>query len=108
MAAISDVTDSTFEKEVIKSDRPVLVDFWAEWCAPCRALAPVVKEIADEYGDRIRILKMDIDANPTTPARYSVRAVPTLLLFRNGQVADQLVGAVPKARIVEKIERLGA
>ncbi len=104
--AISDVTDATFEEEVIKSDRPVLVDFWAEWCAPCRMLAPVVQEIAEELGDRIRVYKLDLDTNPQTPARYNVRAVPTLLFFRNGEVADQLVGAVPKARIVEKLEQL--
>ena len=104
--AISDVTDATFEQEVIKSDRPVLVDFWAEWCAPCRMLAPVVQEIAEELGDRIRVYKLDLDTNPQTPARYNVRAVPTLLFFRNGEVADQLVGAVPKARIVEKLEQL--
>jgi thioredoxin 1 len=104
--AISDVTDSQFEEEVIKSDRPVLVDFWAEWCAPCRMLAPVVKEIAEEFGDRVRVFKMDLDANPQTPHRYNVRAVPTLLFFKNGEVADQLVGAVPKARIVEKLQGL--
>ncbi len=104
--AISDVTDAQFEEEVIKSDRPVLVDFWAEWCAPCRMLAPVVKEIADEFGDRIRVYKMDLDANPQTPQRYNVRAVPTLLLFKSGEVADQLVGAVPKARIVEKLKAI--
>ncbi len=104
--AISDVTDAQFEEEVIKSDRPVLVDFWAEWCAPCRMLAPVVKEIAEEFGDRIRVYKMDLDANPQTPQRYNVRAVPTLLFFKSGEVADQLVGAVPKARIVEKLNSL--
>ncbi len=104
--AISDLTDAQFEEEVIKSDRPVLVDFWAEWCAPCRMLAPVVKEIADEFGDRIRVYKMDLDANPQTPQRYNVRAVPTLLFFKSGEVADQLVGAVPKARIVEKLQSL--
>ncbi len=104
--AISDLTDAQFEEEVIKSDRPVLVDFWAEWCAPCRMLAPVVKEIAEEFGDRIRVYKMDLDANPQTPQRYNVRAVPTLLFFKNGEVSDQLVGAVPKARIVEKLNSL--
>ncbi len=104
--AISDLTDAQFEEEVIKSDRPVLVDFWAEWCAPCRMLAPVVKEIAEEFGDRIRVYKMDLDANPQTPQRYNVRAVPTLLFFKSGEVADQLVGAVPKARIVEKLKAI--
>lgn len=106
MATISDVTDSTFEQDVLKSDRPVLVDFWAEWCAPCRMLAPVVKEIAEEFGDRIRVCKLDVDSNPSTAARYNIRSIPSILFFQGGQVADQVVGAVPKARIVEKLEAL--
>jgi thioredoxin 1 len=106
VATISDVTDTSFEEDVLKSDRPVLVDFWAEWCAPCKMIAPVVKEIADEYGDRLRVVKVDVDANPDTAAKFSIRSIPTLLLFRNGQVVDQLVGAVPKSRIVEKVEQV--
>ena len=106
MATISDVTDTSFDEDVLKSDRPVLVDFWAEWCAPCKMIAPVVKEIADDYGDRLRVVKMDVDANPNTAAKFSIRSIPTLLLFQNGQVVDQLVGAVSKDRIVEKVERL--
>jgi thioredoxin 1 len=106
VATISDVTDSTFEQDVLKSDRPVLVDFWAEWCAPCRMLAPVVKEIAEEYGDRIRVCKLDVDANPNTAAQYNIRSIPSILFFQDGQVADQVVGAVPKARLVERLEAL--
>jgi thioredoxin 1 len=106
VATISDVTDSTFEQDVLKSDRPVLVDFWAEWCAPCRMLAPVVKEIAEEYGDRIRVCKLDVDANPNTAARYNIRSIPSILFFQDGQVSDQVVGAVPKARLVERLEAL--
>jgi thioredoxin 1 len=106
VAAVSDVTDSTFEQDVLKSDRPVLVDFWAEWCAPCRMLAPVVKEIAEEYGDRIRVYKLDVDANPSTAAQYNIRSIPSILFFQGGKVADQVVGAVPKARLVERLEAL--
>ncbi len=106
MAAISDVTDASFEEEVLKSDQPVLVDFWAEWCAPCRMLAPLVKEIAEEFDGKIRVVKMDVDANPGTAAKFSIRSIPTILFFRNGQVADQLVGAVPKDRIIQKVESL--
>jgi thioredoxin 1 len=106
VATILDVTDVSFEKEVLKSDRPVLVDFWAEWCAPCRMLAPIVKEVAEEFAGELRVAKVDVDASPDTAARFGIRSIPTLLLFRQGQVVDQLVGAVPKARIVERIRRL--
>ena len=108
MATIPDATDANFEELVLKSDRTVLVDFWAEWCGPCRALAPVVKEIADEYEDRLLVVKLDVDANPQSASRYEVRSIPMLLLFRKGQGADQIVGAVPKARIVERVEQLSA
>jgi thioredoxin 1 len=104
VARILDVTDQSFEAEVLKSATPVLVDFWAEWCQPCRALAPVVKEIAEEYGDRITVAKLDIDASPATPASFSVRSIPTLLFFKNGQVVDSLVGAAPKLQVQEKVE----
>jgi thioredoxin 1 len=104
VAKILDVTDATFEAEVLKSQTPVLVDFWAEWCAPCRALAPVVKEIADQYGERLVVAKLDVDSSPATAAGFSVRSIPTLLFFKNGEVVDSLVGAAPKRQVEEKVE----
>jgi len=84
---------------------PALVDFWASWCAPCRAIAPIVDEMANEYSGRIRVTKMNVDDNPATPGRYGVRGIPTLILFKGGKVVDQLVGAVPKSQIKELIEK---
>lgn len=106
MAEITDVSDSTFETEVLKSDTPVLVDFWAEWCAPCRAIAPIVKELASEYEGRVKVVKMDIDASPQTPGTYGIRSIPTILAFRNGQVVGQLQGARPKAAFEEMLQGL--
>jgi thioredoxin 1 len=97
MAEVVDVTDQSFEAEVLQSDKPVIVDFWAEWCAPCRQIAPIVKELADRYGDQVKIVKMDIDAHPKTPGTYGVRAIPTILAFKGGQVVEQIQGARPKA-----------
>ncbi|OGP20488.1 MAG: thioredoxin [Deltaproteobacteria bacterium GWA2_55_10] len=102
---ITNVTDSTFETMVLKSEVPALVDFWASWCAPCRAIAPIVDEMANEYSGRIRVTKMNVDDNPATPGRYGVRGIPTLILFKGGKVVDQLVGAVPKSQIKELIEK---
>jgi len=102
---ITNVTDSTFETMVLKSEVPALVDFWASWCAPCRAIAPIVDEMAQEYSGRIRVTKMNVDDNPATPGRYGVRGIPTLILFKGGKVVDQLVGAVPKNQIKELIEK---
>jgi thioredoxin 1 len=99
---VASVTDEAFQKEVLSSSEPTLVDFWASWCAPCRALAPVVEELAAAYQGRIRFRKLDIDGNPQTPTQYGVRGIPTLILFRNGQIVDQVVGAVPRDQI-EKI-----
>jgi thioredoxin 1 len=106
VAKVLDVTDATFEQEVLKSELPVLVDFWAEWCAPCRALAPVVKDIAASYDGRLRVVKLDVDSSPAAPARFQVRAMPTLLFFKNGQVVDSIVGAVPKQKIEAKLSTL--
>ncbi len=106
MNNILDVTDATFEEQVLKSEAPVLVDFWAEWCAPCRALAPVIEELATEYGERLRVVKVDVDANPTTAAKLQVRAMPTLLFIKNGQVTDSVVGTQPKRKLSEHIDRL--
>jgi thioredoxin 1 len=98
------VTDSNFESEVLKSDKPVLVDFWAPWCGPCRAIAPIVDELADEYAGRLKVVKMNVDDNPMTPARYGVRGIPNLLIIRGGQVKEQIVGAVPKAHLVRALQ----
>lgn len=106
MAKVLDVTDGDFEEQVLKSETPVLVDFWAEWCAPCRALAPMVKELADDYADRVRVCKLDADSSPKTAAQYGVRALPTLLFFKDGSVVDSIVGAVPKHQLKGKLEQL--
>ena len=100
---VSEVNDSTFEKEVLQSEQPVLVDFWAAWCGPCRALAPVVDEVASGYQGKLKVMKMDVDANNQTPARYGIRGIPALLLFKDGKVAEQIVGFVPKDTIDKTI-----
>jgi thioredoxin 1 len=101
-----EVTDANFDAEVAKSSLPVLVDFWATWCGPCRAIAPHLDAIAQAYAGRLRIGKCDIDRNQAIPTQFEVRAVPTLLLFKNGQVAGQLVGAVPRVRIEDLINKV--
>jgi len=98
------VTDANFEAEVLKSDKPVLIDFWAPWCGPCRAIAPIVDELAGEYDGRLKVVKINVDDNPQTPARYGVRGIPNLLIVKGGQVKDQIVGAVPKAHLVRAVE----
>ncbi len=102
---IATFTDQTFQTDVLESKVPVLVDFWAVWCGPCRAVAPAVEEIAKQYGDKIKVGKLDVDAQPNVPQRYGIMSIPTLLLFKNGQVADQIVGAVPKAHIEKMVQR---
>lgn len=106
MAEIVEVTDQNFESEVLNSDKPVIVDFWAEWCAPCKQIAPVIKDLAEVYGDRVKIAKMDIDSNPNTPGQYGIRAIPTILSFKDGKVVDQLQGARPKADFEAAIKKL--
>lgn len=106
MADIVDVTDQTFEAEVLNSDTPAIIDFWAEWCAPCRAIAPIVKDLADQYGEKVKIVKMNIDENPSTPAKYQVRAIPTVLAFRNGEVVEMLQGARPKGDFEQMVQKL--
>ena len=106
MAEIADVTDQNFQSEVLDSDLPVVVDFWAEWCAPCRQIAPIVKELAASYAGRVKIVKMNIDENPAAPGRYGVRAIPTLLAFQGGQVVEQMQGARPKAALEEMVRKL--
>jgi len=97
--AIFEVTDANFDQEVLKSETPVLVDFWATWCGPCRALAPIVDDIAAGYSGKVKVVKMDVDKNPATPNRYNVRGIPTLLIFKSGQLQEQIVGYVPKETI---------
>jgi thioredoxin 1 len=100
-----DVTDANFQTEVVQSKLPVLVDFWATWCGPCRAIAPHLDALAQSYAGKIRVGKCDIDHNPGVPTQFEIRSVPTLLLFKNGQVSGQLVGAVPRARIEDLISK---
>ncbi len=95
------VSDDSFEADVLKSGRPVLVDFWAEWCGPCKQIGPALEEIAAEMGDRVQVVKLNIDDNPMTPGRYGVRGIPTLMVFKDGKVASTKVGAMPKSKIVE-------
>ena len=98
--------DDTFDREVLESDKPVLVDVWAEWCAPCRALAPIVQELADEYEGSVTVGKLDADANTLIPTRYGIQAIPALLLFQDGEVVQRFVGLVPKDQIAEALDRL--
>ncbi len=104
MSQILKVTDQNFSSEVLQSDLPVLVDFWAEWCGPCRAIAPIVEEIAKEYDGRVKVAKLNVDDNPQTAQNYRVMSIPTLLLFKGGKIAGHVVGALPKARLTAFIE----
>jgi thioredoxin 1 len=104
--AVIEVSDATFDQEVLQSDQPVLVDFWAAWCGPCKALGPTVDEIATQYAGKVKVAKMDVDRNPSTPGRFGIRGIPALLFFKGGKVADQIVGYVPKDTIEKSIARL--
>lgn len=99
MSEILHTTDGTFEDDVLKSDLPVLVDYWAEWCGPCKVIAPVLEEIAEEYDGRMKVCKLDIDSNESTPPRYGIRGIPTLMLFKNGNVEATKVGALSKSQL---------
>ena len=98
--ATTKVSDDSFDADVLKSGRPVLVDFWAEWCGPCKQIGPALEEIAAEMGDRVQVVKLNIDDNPMTPGKYGVRGIPTLMVFKDGKVASTKVGAMPKSKIV--------
>jgi thioredoxin 1 len=100
------VGDSDFDQQILKASVPALVDFWAAWCGPCRAVGPVVEELATEYAGKVKVAKLNVDDNKETPARYGVRGIPTLILFKDGQVVDQIVGAVPKGRIKELLDKV--
>ena len=106
MAKPVEITDTNFEQEVLKSNVPVLIDFWAVWCGPCRVIAPVVEEIAGEYEGKLKVGKLDVDNNPQVAVKYGIRSIPTLLIFNNGEVSDQMIGALPKAQIVDRVERV--
>jgi thioredoxin 1 len=105
MGKYIEVTDGNFENEVLKSDLPVLVDFWAIWCAPCRIIAHIMEELAEEREGLLKVAKMDVDNNPNTPMKFGIRSIPTLLLFKNGEIVDQVVGAVPKAMLESKLDK---
>ncbi len=100
------ITDANFDEIVLKSDKPVLLDFWAEWCGPCRMVAPFVEEMAEEFDGKAIIGKVDVDSNPGVASRFGIRNIPTILFFKNGEIADKQVGAVPKASLVAKLEAL--
>jgi thioredoxin 1 len=103
---VTSIGDGDFQKEVLESSQPVLVDFWATWCGPCRAIAPVVEELASQYKGKIKFSKMDIDEHQATPQQFGIRSIPTLLLFKDGKVVQQIVGAVPKAKLEEALRKV--
>jgi thioredoxin 1 len=106
MSDVQNITDDTFQGEVLQATTPVLIDFWAPWCGPCRTIGPVVEELAGEYSGRLKVVKMNVDDNPKTPAQFGVRGIPNLILFKGGEVKEQIIGAVPKAHLVKAIDKV--
>ncbi len=106
MADVQTFSDQDFETSVLKASQPVLVDFWAPWCGPCKAIAPVISELAAEYAGKVIVGKMNVDDNPATPGKYGIRAIPTLILFKDGQVVDQITGAVGKAQLTAMLDKV--
>ena len=103
---ILEIGDSNFESEVLQSVKPVLVDFWAPWCGPCRAIAPIVEELAKDFGDKVKFTKCNVDENPTTPTKYGIKSIPTLIFFKNGEIQDKVIGIVAKSRLEEMISQV--
>jgi thioredoxin 1 len=106
MAGVLEVSDATFEQEVLKSEQPVLVDFWAVWCGPCKAIGPIVETVAEKYAGKLKVGKVNVDQNSGTPSRFGIRGIPALLFFKGGKVMDQIVGYVPQETIEEKVQKL--
>ena len=104
-SALVQISDKTFASEVLNSDLPVLVEFWATWCGPCRSISPIVEQLATEFSGKVKVTKLNVDESPATPSQYGVRGIPTLILFRGGKILDQIIGAVPKARLKALIEK---
>ncbi|MCS7280957.1 MAG: thioredoxin [Desulfobacterota bacterium] len=100
------VTDANFKEEVLESDIPVLVDFWASWCGPCQMMGPIIDKLAEEYEGKVKVVKLNVDENPQTPAKYGIRAIPTLIIFKNGEIMERMVGAQPKTVVEEVIKRV--
>lgn len=101
-----DVTDSSFDTEVLQSDVPVIVDFWATWCGPCKMIAPILEEVAGEYDGKVKVVKLDVDSNNQTAGKYNIMSIPSLLFFKNGEIVDQVVGAVPKAQLTARLDKI--
>jgi len=106
MSSIFEIDDDDFEKEVLGSAKPVVVDFWAPWCGPCRAITPIIEELEVTYGDKIKFIKVNVDENPLTPSKYGIKAIPTLIFFKDGEIVDQITGMVAKAKLEETIKAL--
>ena len=103
---IMEIDDANFDSEVIQSDKPVMVDFWAPWCGPCKAIAPVVKDLAESFGEQVKFTKCNVDNNPVTPGKFGIKAIPTLIFFKNGDVVDQITGMVAKSKLEDAINKL--